>query len=1215
VTINVTVKLRRQDPVDFSPDFEYTWPQGGTVVSRLALYLLGPPRIERDRVPIKVDTRKAVALLAYLAVTGERHRRDSLVNLLWPEYDSSRGRAALRRTLYALRKALAGTWLDVDREEVGLDPSADIWFDVDQFHRYLAECESHGHPASQVCPACEPPLAKAVTLYRGDFLSGFGLRDSFNFDDWQLFQSEDLRRELAEALVGLERWHTTQREFELAIGYTRRRLALDPLDEGAHCDLMRLYAWSGQRSAALGEYQECVGILQDQLGVPPQEATTQLCAAIKEGRAPPPPSPDRTPDLSVRPPPFLEAEKEVEKPVFVARDRELAQLARFLDGALAGQGRVVFVTGDAGAGKTALIQEFARHAQAAYPDLVIAWGHGNAHTGAGDPYLPFREVLGLLTGDVEAQWAAGAMTGEQARHLWNTFPLAVGALVETGPDLVDLFVAGAPLIKRAGAFSPWPVGSAGLSQLKELVARKATGSANPNLQQSALFEQYTRVLRALAGQRPLLLALDDLQWADGGSVNLLFHLGRRIAGSRILIVGTYRPGEVALGRPAAAQPATIEGERERHPLEPVVNEFKRYFGDIEVDLEQAEGQQFVDALLDSEPNRLGDAFRRSIYQQTGGHPLFTVELLRGMQERGELAQDVEGRWVEGPALGWETLPARVEAVVAERIGRLPDPLRDLLTVASIEGETFTAEVLAQVTAAGERETVRSLSETLDRRHRLVSARGVERIGRRHLSRYRFRHILYQRYLYGSLDPAERMYLHRAVGLALEMLYGEGVEEVSAIEPGAVQLARHFEAAGITEKAIDYNRQAAERAQRLYANEEAIETYERALALLEDAPPDACPATWRREMAAQLRENLGDVLEWIGSHAAARAAYQAALAYVPREDCFRQAHLHRKTGNIWRLQSHYEEALGTYDLAEIVLGPAPAEAAREWWQEWMQIQLERMWTYYWLGQWREISELADQVRPAMEQHGTSAQCVSFFLSLASMYNRRDRYVVSEETLAFCRTALAISQETEDPSKIAWARFMLGFSQLWHGDLNGAEKQMQAALALAEQTGDVVHQSRCLTYLTVLCRKRDQLARTRQYASQSLAVANTAQMQEYIGMARANLAWVAWREGDLSQTEAEGQAALDLWQQLPATHSSCAFQWTARWPLVGVALARDRISEAVADARPMLEPNQQHLPNRLASIVEQAIEAWEEGNPAAAHARLEQAIELAQELGYL
>ncbi len=97
-------------------------------------------------------------------------------------------------------------------------------------------------------------------------------------------------------------------------------------------------------------------------------------------------------------------------------------------------------------------------------------------------------------------------------------------------------------------------------------------------------------------------------------------------------------------------------------------------------------------------------------------------------------------------------------------------------------------------------------------------------------------------------------------------------------------------------------------------------------------------------------------------------------------------------------------------------------------------------HYWLGQWREMSELA-QIRPLVEQHGTPTQCVSFFLALASMNNRRDRYLVSEETLEFCQIALAISQESENLGEIAWARFMLGFGQLWHGDLEEAEQQMR------------------------------------------------------------------------------------------------------------------------------------------------------------------------------
>jgi tetratricopeptide (TPR) repeat protein len=237
----------------------------------------------------------------------------------------------------------------------------------------------------------------------------------------------------------------------------------------------------------------------------------------------------------------------------------------------------------------------------------------------------------------------------------------------------------------------------------------------------------------------------------------------------------------------------------------------------------------------------------------------------------------------------------------------------------------------------------------------------------------------------------------------------------------------------------------------------------------------------------------------------------------------------------------------------------------------------------------------------------------------MYFRRDRYVVSEETLSFCQTALAISQESENLSEIAWARFTLGFSQLWHGDLDRAEKQMLTALALAERTGDVVHQSRCLTYLTILYRKRVQLDKARQCVSRSLAVARAAQMREYIGTAHANLAWVEWREGNLGQAEANGRMALELWQQLPAGHSSCSFQWTALWPLMGVALvpgqAAESVSEASRLARALLEPAQQRLPDALIAVLENAVEAWEEGASETARAFLDQAIERAQGLGYL
>jgi predicted ATPase len=660
---------------------------------------------------------------------------------------------------------------------------------------------------------------------------------------------------MSSTLQSLSAAYEERGEYEQAQSYARRQLELDPWDEVAHQRLMRTLALGGQRSAALAQYETCKRLLADELDVEPGAETTRLYEQISGGTLGAPVSPVRPADVAAEPPPFLdESPVEAERPVFVARDPELAQLGDYLDLALDGQGRVVFVTGEAGSGKTALVQEFTARAQDIHTDLVVAAGNCNARTGVGDPYLPFREILGLLTGDVEARWAAGAMTSDHARRLWNTLPLAAQALVQRGPDLIDTLVPGTALMERAKACVPsradW------LVRLNSLVERRAASPAASSPQQSDLFEQYTRVLNTLARRAPLVLTIDDLQWADLGSISLLFHIGRQLAGNPILIVGAYRPEEVAIGR-----------EGERHPLEPVVNELQRLLGEIVVDVDQAESHRFVESFLDSEPNRLGHQFRERLYRQTRGHPMFTVELLRGMQERGDLIQDSEGRWVEGPALDWDTLPARVEAASAERIGRLPQPMQAALRVASVEGENFTAEVVAQILETDDRKLVHSLSTDLDRRHRLVHALALQHVDSRRLSSYRFRHNLIQRYLYDSLDAVERGYLHEDVGNALEQLYGEQAGEI------AVQLARHFDEAGRTEKAIRYLHQAGERALQLSAYEEGIAHLTRGLAFLMTTPDSA----ERAEQELPLQLALG--VAWMGTEGpqseGAKQAYNRA----------------------------------------------------------------------------------------------------------------------------------------------------------------------------------------------------------------------------------------------------------------------------------------------------------------------------------------------------
>jgi len=448
---------------------------------------------------------------------------------------------------------------------------------------------------------------------------------------------------------------------------------------------------------------------------------------------------------------------------FVARDAQLQGLEEALRQALNGKTTVCFVTGEAGAGKTALVREFGRRAELEHERLVQASGSCSAFSGDADPYLPFREILAQLTGSADAKVAEGALTSESAGRLARILKKTSGALVEYGPALIEIFVPGAELAAKLG---------------KKVVRRSGQAESHGAsvVDQGQIFEQYTNVLRRVASDSPLLLVLDDLHWVDPASVGLLFHLARRLGDAPIFFVGTYRPQDVALGR-----------DGERHPMEQVVAELKRLAGEVIIDLDAAadsEDREMIDALIDVEPNRLGETFRRALQERTDGHPLFTTELLQTMRERGDLVRDDHGRWIETGRFDWDVLPARVEGVIGERMGRLPSAERRLLLVGSVEGEEFTAEVVAAVEEQAPREVVRALSSDAVKSHDVLRAKGVLRTGEQRLTRYGFRHNLFQRWLYESIDESERTWLHEDVARALEELHGERAPDV------ALQLARH-----------------------------------------------------------------------------------------------------------------------------------------------------------------------------------------------------------------------------------------------------------------------------------------------------------------------------------------------------------------------------------------------------------------------------------------
>jgi adenylate cyclase len=265
-------------------------------------------------------------------------------------------------------------------------------------------------------------------------------------------------------------------------------------------------------------------------------------------------------------------------------------------------------------------------------------------------------------------------------------------------------------------------------------------------------------------------------------------------------------------------------------------------------------------------------------------------MLYGMQERGDLIKNQQGEWVVSPSLNWNCLPPRVEAAIADRLRQLPQSFLDLLQTASIEGERFTAEVAAKVQGVDEQQVLMLLSADLDRRYKLVQAESSRSLNGSRLSRYRFRHILFQRYLYSQLDVVERARLHEQVGTALEERYTRMLEE------NAVQLAYHFETAGIPLKAIHYLHLAGQHATHLASFEDAILHLKKALSLLESQPGLNAPLMLARGYASpdlglvcsrsvQLLNNIPQkpdlfpIFFLLAAYYLMRAEYQKSLATI------------------------------------------------------------------------------------------------------------------------------------------------------------------------------------------------------------------------------------------------------------------------------------------------------------------------------------------------
>jgi DNA-binding SARP family transcriptional activator len=587
--------------------------------------LLGPPRVERDGRPVTFDTRKAMALLARLALAERPHSRETLCELLWPAHEPDRARGALRRTLSTLRGAVGEELLDTTGDAIALMRGPDLVLDVERFRALAAD------------DASLESLSKAVALHSGGFLEGFSLRDSPEFDDWQAREADTLGRELGSALRRMVEMLAAAGEYDRAIPHARRWLDVDPLHEPAHRALIRLYAWNGDRAAALEQYRHCVRTLSQELGVAPLEETANLYQQVNDGSlAPaeasiPPRAPTRVKTTGAPP----------ELPL-TGRAEALAKLTD-AHAAARPDGGLAVIEGEAGIGKTRLADELSSHARSGGAIVLTVRCHDDE---AGLPYGPIVELLR------EATRKAG-------RADWpNALP--VQRLADASLLLPELAVL------RSDVPDPLPLDGPGA--------------------QVRLVEGVIDVISAVCvGPDPGVVFLDDVHAADEATVDAISYLGRRLEGRPLLLVVSWRSEALPPGHRLRRLAADLVREGRATIVTPTR-------------LNEDEVGTLVKAAL---PGGAVPDLARRVYVESEGLPLFVAEYLAALGAGGDPGEETlpaEVRNVLDARLGGLGDVARQVLGAAAAIGRSFD--LDIVRQASGRGDEETVDALEELVANG-----------------------------------------------------------------------------------------------------------------------------------------------------------------------------------------------------------------------------------------------------------------------------------------------------------------------------------------------------------------------------------------------------------------------------------------------------------------------------------------------------------------------------------
>ena len=825
-------------------------------------------------------------------------------------------------------------------------------------------------------------LKQAVDLYRGPFLDGFSLSQSPEFEIWAALERQTWERRYLEALAALIEDHAANEEYGAAIACARDYLVADELAEDIHRRLIELYAATGDRGSALHQFEHLVAVLDRELGVGPLPETEAVYRAILETRPLPEAVLAASPGWTTLP--SLDVG-------LVGRQAALGQLEAAFDRAAAGRGGAVLISGEPGIGKSRLTQDFASRLQ---DDALLLVGTAYRDTQT-TPYQPIVEAL---------------RPALRADHAWFDAPPC--CLAET---------------------------SLLLPELRTLYSTRPPSTAEGAQARTRLFEALSNLTLALAaGPHPVLLCLDDLQWADDTTLDWLAYLGRRALDRRILLVGTYR-----------TESAEVVAELRRN--------LSRLGNLAELELQGLDEAAILQAIRNLHKGRSvrGDSLAAARLQEaTGGNPFFILETLRALLDSEQPMQALSN-FNDLP------LPDSVIEVVETRVGYLSPRARQVLEAGSVLGRAFTLDLVRRTSGRGEMETMDGLDE-LVARHLLAEQPGE----------HQFRHELIRMAVYRSLSHHRRQVLHRRAGHALERTR----------RGDFAALAWHFERAGDLGLAAQYALQAGREARAIFAHVEARTNFERALSLLKEESaqlqePQAL-ATNRR-MRIEAYSMRGWALRLLGDmDSCARDLEEVSRLAQLLQDRRTLAHLRWREAYNHRWFCRYTQA---QQAAEEGLSLSRQEGDRLLEARcWREIGMARRETGNY-GEARTALERSLALFTDLDEVGYRIHTLG---NLATLHWYLGDY---SDSMNLAQQALDICDEADLPLQRRLPLGDLGAAAAAHGDADLARRCLEESLSIAKETADRTQEILCLLHLGWLAVRQKLPAEALQHLQAGLELA--------------------------------------------------------------------------------------------------------------------------------